>query len=156
MMPHGQNLGYVRVSSADQTSHANSRASVTSTESSRTKPAVGHETMVRTSAIASATSAIPGLLPPGTFTEARYVGADQHRDVLRQVVDAVPPRFLWRGRYHSANRQTVQIGDTELTITGLGRDGSTYEKNIDVVDRSSFASPCPPLPWKADDEHRRP
>jgi hypothetical protein len=77
---------------------------------------------------------IPGLMPPGTFPTVALVEADAHRELLRSIVDEVQPAFLWHGHYHSRYQQTVQISGSQLTITGLDCDGSTYEQNIDVVD----------------------
>lgn len=88
---------------------------------------------------------IPGLLPPGTFPAEAYVEADAHRVLLRQIVDEVQPAFLWHGHYHSRYQRTVELGDSQLTITGLDCDGSSYERNIDVVDLVQLRQSLPVL-----------
>ena len=74
---------------------------------------------------------IPGLMPDGFFPadEIRY--ADQHRGVLREIVNATGPKYLWHGHYHSFYRAETDYG---LMVTGLHCDGTTFEENIEVVD----------------------
>lgn len=76
---------------------------------------------------------IPGLPPPGTFPEIEILRAEEHRRILRGVVDAVRPRMIWHGHYHSAYTRVVDFGWGAINVAGLDRDGTSMDRNMDVV-----------------------
>lgn len=78
---------------------------------------------------------IPGLLPEHLIPEDDLRYADQHREIIKFVVQEVNARWLWHGHYHSFYR--VESGNT--VITGLDCDGSQMYRNVDVVDLAEFA-----------------
>lgn len=59
--------------------------------------------------------------------------SQEHRQLLRTVVDAVQPKMLWHGHYHTAYRQNVDLGYGPLTVTGLDCDETTVTGNVQVV-----------------------
>lgn len=86
----------------------------------------------------------PGHEPAGIhlsneFPQERNDAADRNRDLIRQVVDAVRPRFMWHGHYHGRYEQIVGLGDSLLTINGLHCNESSYDQNIDVVDLAELS-----------------
>lgn len=82
---------------------------------------------------------IPGLLPPGTFPEIEIMRADEHRTLLRGVVDQVQPRAIWHGHYHSRYTATPDLGYGPVQVTGLDCDGTTLAANVEVVDLADLA-----------------
>ncbi|MFG3710801.1 metallophosphoesterase [Micromonospora sp. NPDC047730] len=84
-----------------------------------------------------------GLPEPGRspFPEVEIRAANQHRALLRSVVDEVQPRFLWHGHYHEhAHRSTVDLGYGPVEVTGLDCDGSRMERNVQLVDLAELHS----------------
>lgn len=76
---------------------------------------------------------IPGLRPD-LFPALEILRADEHRQLLRTVVDAVRPRQIWHGHYHQDYGRTVDFGYGLVKVTGLDCDGSSVEANVRVVD----------------------
>lgn len=83
---------------------------------------------------------IPGLPPPGTFPEIEIMRAEEHRWVLRRVVDAVQPQMLWHGHYHSAYATIAHFGYGPVNVVGLDMDATTMGQNIDVVALATLKS----------------
>lgn len=81
---------------------------------------------------------IPGLAPPGTFPEDEIRRSEEHRRILRHVVDQVKPSMIWHGHYHSAYASIVDLGWGPVSVFGLDMDGTTLGQNIDLVDMSSI------------------
>lgn len=80
---------------------------------------------------------IPGIddrTVPAPFPPLELLRADEHRQLLRRVVDAVRPRRIWHGHYHRQYRQEVSFGYGPVTVTGLDCDGTSLGSNIEVVD----------------------
>lgn len=77
---------------------------------------------------------IPGLDTTGRqFPLAEITRSDQHRALLRTVVDAVRPRAIWHGHYHQrCSARTVEPWG-EMLIEGLDRDGSALAANVQTV-----------------------
>lgn len=58
----------------------------------------------------------------------------EHRALLRTVVDAVRPRWVWHGHYHVAYGRTVDLGYGPVRVRGLDMEGTTAARNVHVVD----------------------
>ncbi len=71
---------------------------------------------------------IPGLSPTG-FPAAQLAAAEQHRDLLAEVVDATHPALLFHGHFHI--RYSGLLGNT--TIIGLADDSAPLNENILVL-----------------------
>ena len=56
--------------------------------------------------------------------------SDQHREMLRAVVDEVRPRFIWHGHYH-VSHTTMSDG---MRVRGLNMDGKPWDQSMEVVD----------------------
>lgn len=82
---------------------------------------------------------IPGIEGnPYNFPEMELRAADQHRDLLRAVVDAVQPRHLWHGHYH-VRYDALLHGDGYTThVHGLASDGEPMPRNLAFVDLSDL------------------
>ena len=83
---------------------------------------------------------IPGLDESAAwFPPAEIASADQHRTLLRSVVDHVRPRLLVHGHYHRRHLQTVNFG-WDMTVLGLDCDGAdNLTDNLHVIDLSEVA-----------------
>nr|WP_221374522.1 metallophosphoesterase [Actinoplanes polyasparticus] len=75
---------------------------------------------------------IPGL-QPDAFPPLEILRAEEHRGVLRRVVEAVRPQWIWHGHYHQQYGQTVDLGYGPVTAVGLDCDGSDLRSNVQVV-----------------------
>lgn len=58
-----------------------------------------------------------------------YPAGDVNRDLLRQVVDAAHPKFLFHGHMHRFYEQEGLGGMRDLTVVGLGADISGWGKS---------------------------
>lgn len=76
---------------------------------------------------------IPGLRPD-RFPAAEIRAADQHRRVLRAVVDEVRPLAVWHGHYHQAYERIVDFGWGPMSVRGLDCDGTSMAANVTVID----------------------
>jgi hypothetical protein len=86
---------------------------------------------------------IPGIddrTTPPPFPSLEIMRANEHRQLLRQVVDAVQPRAIWHGHYHVNYRQTVDLGYGPVQVTGLDCDETTRDRNVRVVDLAGLAT----------------
>jgi Icc-related predicted phosphoesterase len=82
---------------------------------------------------------IPGLRG-GRFPESEIYLAHLHRRKLRGVVDAIRPRFLWHGHYHTRYSTQIDLHGAPLTVHGLDCDGTTLSANVQVVDLTTLQS----------------
>ncbi|MCZ4506386.1 metallophosphoesterase [Rhodococcus ruber] len=65
--------------------------------------------------------------------------ADQHRDVLRVVVDEVQPARLFHGHYHVRYTDVLR-GDGYVTVVdGLAHDGEPLMANVALADLASLS-----------------
>ncbi|WP_280762136.1 metallophosphoesterase family protein [Prescottella agglutinans] len=82
---------------------------------------------------------IPGIDGnPYGFPEMEIRAADQHRDLLRAVVDAVQPRHLWHWHYH-VRYDDLLHGDGYTThVHGLAHDGEPMVHNLAFIDLSDL------------------
>lgn len=76
---------------------------------------------------------IPGL-SPDQFPPEEIRAADQHRQLLRTVVDAVQPKAIWHGHYHQRYDARPDFGYGPVHVRGLDCDGTTLDRNVQVVD----------------------
>lgn len=74
---------------------------------------------------------IPGLSDDWPAFEIER--ANEHRDLLRAVVEAVRPDWLWHGHYHVFHAQRVDLG-WPLDVVGLDCDGTGMERNMAIID----------------------
>lgn len=72
---------------------------------------------------------IPGL-SPYLFPKEEIAFAEGHRRMLRLIVEAVTPRFLVHGHYHSFYQEKVELENSQCHVTGLDCDESPLRKNV--------------------------
>lgn len=82
---------------------------------------------------------IPGLRPD-LFPPLEILRADEHRAVLRRVVDATRPGMIWHGHYHQRYTWTGDLGYGPVTVRGLDCDATTMAANVRVVDVADLRS----------------
>jgi Icc-related predicted phosphoesterase len=68
------------------------------------------------------------------FPFIELVRAEEHRTLVRQVVDEVCPRRIFHGHYHRDYQVTVDLGYGPVVVTGLDCDGLALARNVQVVD----------------------
>lgn len=87
--------------------------------------------------------AIPGLVAANRqFPMIEKMRANEHRALLRQVVDVVQPRMIWHGHYHLRYQTFAELGYDPVHVTGLDCDGGQgrpppfdpFAANMQVVD----------------------
>jgi predicted phosphodiesterase len=71
---------------------------------------------------------------PAPFPEIELLRAEEHRQILRGVVDQVQPRVVWHGHYHVAYETYVDLGYGPVLVAGLDCDGTTPAENVSIVD----------------------
>lgn len=59
--------------------------------------------------------------------------SEQHRVLLRTIVDAAQPSRLWHGHFHHRYRASLDGGTYRTVIDGLGRNGDPIDNNMVVV-----------------------
>lgn len=68
---------------------------------------------------------VPGLPPASMWDPAELRRANQHRDLLRAVVEDLTPTHLLHGHFHSRyDAQLPLTGGGTVSVTGLSCDGS--------------------------------
>jgi len=77
----------------------------------------------------------------GRWPEAALAEADEHRALLRVVVDGVRPRQLWHGHFHvqydaDLALPVVDGGESTCAVHGLDCDGSEVGANLALVSAS--------------------
>lgn len=77
-----------------------------------------------------------GIDMPFHFSLPEHVerAADQHRDLLRGVVDDVKPKVLYHGHYHRRYDDVLEGEDYRTQVHGLGMDGTPFNENCMIVD----------------------
>jgi Icc-related predicted phosphoesterase len=78
----------------------------------------------------------PGRTPP--FPPSEIVQANDHRRVLRRVVDGCQPRLIVHGHYHRHYRAEVDFGYGRVSVSGLGMDGTEFDENLWIVDAAEL------------------
>lgn len=86
---------------------------------------------------------IPGL-HPDDFPMIEILRAEEHRALLREVVDVIKPRAIWHGHYHVRYRQTPNFGYGPVAVTGLDANGTSMPENLNIVDLRDLAEGLPP------------
>ena len=68
---------------------------------------------------------------PEMFPESELIASENHRKLVKQVVDTVEPLAFFHGHYHRAYEAWYEFehGET-MFVRGLDRDGSTMGRNI--------------------------
>ncbi len=78
---------------------------------------------------------IPGLAESSHyFPEDAIRASDQHREILRSVVNVVQPRSFYFGHYHRRFDVTADLGYGPVEAHGLSMDGTSMDENILLVD----------------------
>lgn len=80
---------------------------------------------------------IPGIddrthMPPYPYED--MLRGDDHRHLLRKLVDATKPRAIWHGHYHTRYETTVDLGYDLVTVNGLDCDGAKLTETNVVVE----------------------
>jgi predicted phosphodiesterase len=65
--------------------------------------------------------------------------AEDHRQLLRSVVDVVQPAWLWHGHYHTRYTAELPLNSRVCRVEGMGLDGGPYADNVSVVTLASLA-----------------
>jgi hypothetical protein len=63
--------------------------------------------------------------------------SDAHRDLLREIVLAVRPRWLMHGHLHLSYQRRVDLGGGQIEVTGLDCDGAP-SGNWAILDTASM------------------
>lgn len=82
---------------------------------------------------APARADVPGL-DPNLWRAEELRTANQHRDLVQQVVDAVGPSRLWHGHMHVRYSTVITTPRGRCQVDGLDCDGAPIEDNLVVVD----------------------
>lgn len=75
--------------------------------------------------------------PPSWWSPADLRRSDAHRDLLREVVLAVRPRWLMHGHLHLSYQRRVDLGSGQIEVTGLDCDGAS-SGNWAILDTASM------------------
>lgn len=67
---------------------------------------------------------IPDLPPPSQWAPEELRRAQNHRDLLRAVVDQIRPTHLFHGHYHVRYDAELDLGGLQTAVCGLDRDQS--------------------------------
>lgn len=77
---------------------------------------------------------IPGLEDTAhLFPPLEILRADEHRQTLRTVVNAVRPREIWHGHYHRHYQTTTDLGYGAVRVTGLDCDETHLGRNVQII-----------------------
>lgn len=86
---------------------------------------------------------IPGIdnrTTPPPFPPLEIMRSDEHRQLLRRVVNAVQPRLIWHGHYHRGYTAHADFGYGPVGVIGLDCDGTSEAGNVQVVDIADIAA----------------
>ncbi len=83
---------------------------------------------------------IPGLRPD-LFPPVEILRGDEHRGVIRRIVDATRPWLVWHGHYHQRYEVAVEFGYGPVVVQGLDCDGTSLAANVVVVDVAGMLPP---------------
>lgn len=83
---------------------------------------------------------IPFPVPANRWPAREIQYAEDHRELLRLVVEYTQPSHIWHGHYHVWYRDLVDMGYGRAMVQGLDCDGTTLGGNIDIVDLAELAS----------------
>lgn len=76
---------------------------------------------------------VPGLPPVSTWEPTEVERAARHRDLLRKVVDAVQPRWLFHGHFHSRYDAELQTsGGGMVAVTGLANEWTGFRACVEL------------------------
>jgi hypothetical protein len=81
--------------------------------------------------------------------------SQQHRALLRSIVDVVAPSRLWHGHFHRRYRSLLEGDGYRTVVDGLGRNGDPVDNNMVVVKVAELgfhrlaATPARPRPRSA-------
>lgn len=78
---------------------------------------------------------------PAPFPAPALVEATHHRRKLRRIVDATAPHTIWHGHYHVRYEQQAQFPGRPATVVGLDCDGTTMDRNVQVVNLADLTGP---------------
>ena len=80
-----------------------------------------------------------GIEVPGAAFDRFFCPADElqrseeHRALLRCIVDAVRPARLWHGHFHHRYRSLLHGQGYRTVVDGLGKNGDPIDNNMVVV-----------------------
>jgi hypothetical protein len=80
---------------------------------------------------------IPGIddrTGPAPFPADEIARAQEHRAVLRQIVDATQPAAIFHGHYHRYYERHPNLGYGPVHVVGLDCDGTTLDGNVLIID----------------------
>lgn len=80
---------------------------------------------------------IPGIddrIGPPPFPPAEIERSEEHRKLLRVLVDHVQPSVIWHGHYHVQYQAVADLGYGPIVVNGLDCDGKPLDRNVAVVD----------------------
>jgi len=80
---------------------------------------------------------IPGIddrTSPPPFSPAEIERSNEHRKLLRVLVEQVQPSVIWHGHYHVGYQAVADLGYGPVVVNGLDCDETTLDANVRVVD----------------------
>ncbi len=76
--------------------------------------------------------AIPGLHSED-FPPLEILRAEEHRELMRTIVDVIRPRAIWHGHYHVRYEQAVDFGWGRIDVRGLAENRLSVDDNLHVI-----------------------
>lgn len=73
------------------------------------------------------------------WPQIELLRAEEHRGILRGVVEAVQPRAIWHGHYHVAYEAYADFGYGPVLTVGLDCDGTSMAENMRIVGLADLA-----------------
>lgn len=94
---------------------------------------------------------IPGL-EPGEFDWIEIQQAQEHRELLRTVVDAVQPGTIWHGHYHQRYYRLTKFGyGRRVNVYGLAANSGPLDDNVQVINLSDIPKRKTPIVQRKDE-----
>lgn len=66
--------------------------------------------------------------------------SEEHRELLRSIVDEVRPARLWHGHFHHRYRTVLDGGAFRTIVDGLGKNGDPIDNNMVVLNRADIGA----------------
>jgi Calcineurin-like phosphoesterase len=86
---------------------------------------------------------VPNLPPRSTWDPVELHRADNHRSVVREIVDATRPAFIFHGHFHSRYDAQLELADGHtVNVTGLSNEQTGTDNYIELVTADHDGAPA--------------